>query len=109
MRCSEGRLGDPETVLDHIPGGRGHNGGRIAFGPDGMLYVTVGETRNLDLTQDLNSLAGKMLRMTPEAAYRETIRFPARLSILLVIAIAGTGMGRCRSAMGDGVRRRHLG
>ena len=65
MAYSEGALGEVQLVLDGLPGGRGHNGGRIAFGPDGMLYVTVGETRNPDLAQDRNSLAGKILRMTP--------------------------------------------
>ncbi|MCT7374077.1 PQQ-dependent sugar dehydrogenase [Chelativorans salis] len=65
MAYSEGVLGDVQIVLDGLPGGRSHNGGRIAFGPDGMLYATVGETRNPDLSQDPNSLAGKILRMTP--------------------------------------------
>lgn len=63
---AEGTLGNAEIILDGLPGGRAHNGGRIAFGPDGMLYATVGETRNPDLSQDLQSLAGKILRMTPE-------------------------------------------
>ena len=53
-------------IIDHIPGGRFHNGGRIAFGPDGMLYVTTGETFNAGLAQDLKSLGGKILRITPE-------------------------------------------
>ncbi|WP_319518893.1 PQQ-dependent sugar dehydrogenase [uncultured Martelella sp.] len=66
MPYAEGTLGDAEIILDGLPGGRAHNGGRIAFGPDGMLYATVGETRNPDLSQDLQSLAGKILRMTPE-------------------------------------------
>ncbi|MBY5775015.1 PQQ-dependent sugar dehydrogenase [Rhizobium leguminosarum] len=79
MRYSEGRLGNPQIVLDDIPGGRGHNGGRIAFGPDGMLYVTVGETRNLDLPQDLKSLAGKILRMTPDGRVPSDNPFPGSL------------------------------
>ncbi|RUU07933.1 PQQ-dependent sugar dehydrogenase, partial [Mesorhizobium sp. M6A.T.Ca.TU.002.02.2.1] len=65
MAYSEGALGEVQPVLDGLPGGRGHNGGRIEFGPDGMLYATVGETRNPNLSQDPNSLAGKILRMTP--------------------------------------------
>ncbi|MBB4005583.1 PQQ-dependent sugar dehydrogenase [Aurantimonas endophytica] len=65
MAYSEGELGEAQLVLDGVPGGRGHNGGRIAFGPDGMLYATVGETRNPNLSQDPSSLAGKILRMTP--------------------------------------------
>jgi glucose/arabinose dehydrogenase len=53
------------VIIDNIPGGRFHDGGRIAFGPDGMLYITAGETFNADLVQDLSSLGGKILRITP--------------------------------------------
>lgn len=54
------------VVIDNIPGGSFHDGGRIAFGPDGMLYITTGETFEARLAQDLSSLGGKILRMTPE-------------------------------------------
>lgn len=54
------------VLIDKIPGGRFHNGGRIAFGPDGMLYITTGETFQGSLAQDLNSLGGKILRLTPD-------------------------------------------
>jgi len=54
------------VIIDRIPGGRLHDGGRIAFGPDGLLYVTTGETFKGELAQDLQSLAGKILRLTPE-------------------------------------------
>ena len=54
------------VIIDKIPAGRFHNGGRIAFGPDGMLYITAGETFNADLAQDLNSLGGKILKITPD-------------------------------------------
>ena len=54
------------VIIDEIPAGRYHNGGRIAFGPDGMLYITTGETFNADLAQDVNSLGGKILRITPD-------------------------------------------
>ncbi|MFJ5712368.1 PQQ-dependent sugar dehydrogenase [Streptomyces sp. NPDC093105] len=60
------RLGAPEPVLTGIPKGVVHNGGRIAFGPDGMLYAGTGETGRTGLAQDRGSLGGKILRMTPE-------------------------------------------
>jgi len=51
------------VIIDGIPGGRVHNGGRIAFGPDGMLYITAGDTFDSALAQDLHSLGGKILRV----------------------------------------------
>jgi len=54
------------VLLDDIPGGRNHNGGRIAFGPDGHLYVSAGEIFKAELAQNLNSLGGKILRITEE-------------------------------------------
>jgi glucose/arabinose dehydrogenase len=61
-------LGEPEVVLDGIARASNHNGGRIAFGPDGMLYATTGDAAIPDLSQDPDSLNGKILRMTPEGA-----------------------------------------
>lgn len=60
------RLGEPSVVLDGIPAGFIHDGGRIAFGPDGYLYVTTGETGDPELAQDPDSLAGKILRITAD-------------------------------------------
>lgn len=60
------QLGAPQTILRGIPKGNIHNGGRIAFGPDHMLYAGTGETGNTGLAQDKASLAGKILRMTPD-------------------------------------------
>jgi glucose/arabinose dehydrogenase len=51
-------------LVDGIPGHRLYNGGRIAIGPDGHLYVTTGWTENREWPQRVDSLAGKILRVT---------------------------------------------
>ena len=70
------RLGDATTVLDGLPRNTFHDGGRIAFGPDGMLYVSVGDAGNRPAAQDRASLAGKILRVTPDGAVPEDNPFP---------------------------------
>lgn len=50
-------------LLDNIPSARFHDGGRIKFGPDGKLYITTGDATIPSTAQDLNSLAGKILRI----------------------------------------------
>ena len=71
-----GRATLDRTLLDDIPGAFNHNGGRIAFGPDGMLYVATGDTFASALAQDMNSLAGKILRLTPDGAIPADNPFP---------------------------------
>ncbi|MER7478216.1 PQQ-dependent sugar dehydrogenase [Streptomyces sp. NPDC126510] len=60
------QLGAPDTVFKGIPKGFIHNGGRIAFGPDKMLYAGTGESGDTGLSQDKDSVGGKILRLTPE-------------------------------------------
>lgn len=61
-----GGLGPAQVVLDGIPKGFIHDGGRLEFGPDGHLYVSTGETGDPALAQDRGSLAGKILRITTD-------------------------------------------
>ncbi|MEM0483391.1 MAG: sorbosone dehydrogenase family protein [Pyrobaculum sp.] len=60
------KLKEVKTLIDGIPGAYIHNGGRIRFGPDGMLYITTGDAADPRLAQDLSSLAGKILRVDEE-------------------------------------------
>ncbi|MHA6669292.1 PQQ-dependent sugar dehydrogenase [Homoserinimonas sp. A447] len=61
-------LGEASVVLSGIAKAGNHNGGRIKFGPDGMLYATSGDAGDASSSQDPESLNGKILRMTPEGA-----------------------------------------
>jgi aldose sugar dehydrogenase len=54
------------VIFDRIDASRNHNGGRIKFGPDNMLYIGTGDASSPDKSQDLKSPNGKLLRLTPE-------------------------------------------
>lgn len=58
--------GKPEVVFDGIAKNTYHNGGRIAFGPDGLLYVGTGDAGDTSSSQDADSVNGKILRLTPD-------------------------------------------
>lgn len=66
LQESNNRIIDSKTILDGIPGDDYRDGGRIKFGPDGKLYVSTGDASIPELSQDLNSLAGKILRINED-------------------------------------------
>lgn len=58
------KLTQLKTIWQQTPGGRGQPGGIVAFGPDGMLYLTVGDRMQPDTAQDPDNPRGKILRLT---------------------------------------------
>lgn len=54
---------ETETVLDGIPSGNVHHGGRLEIGPDDALYATIGDASDPEVAQDPDSFNGKIVRM----------------------------------------------
>ena len=64
------------VILDGIPGARNHDGCALGFGPDGKLYVTMGDAQEPERAQDLASLSGKVLRLDPDGGIPADNPFP---------------------------------
>lgn len=64
------------TILDRIPAAQYHAGSRLAFGPDGKLYITTGDATRREIAQDLKSLGGKILRLNDDGSIPSDNPFP---------------------------------
>ncbi|MFN3650129.1 MAG: PQQ-dependent sugar dehydrogenase [Armatimonadota bacterium] len=76
FRDRGGQAGEEQILLDNIPAAQFHDGGALGFGPDGLLYAGTGDAREPALSQDVESLAGKILRLTPEGRVPPDNPFP---------------------------------
>lgn len=71
----DSRLGERVVLLDNIPAAQIHDGGRLRFGPDGLLYASAGDAADANLAQDVASLAGKILRINRDGTVPRGNRF----------------------------------
>lgn len=76
MTVYDDKITDATTMLDKIPGAEFDDGGVIKFGPDGKLYIGTGDATDQNSTQDLNSLAGKILRINDDGSIPKDNPFP---------------------------------
>ncbi len=90
------QLGEPMVIIDNIAAANIHDGGRVKFGPDGKLYLTMGDAASPPVSQDLASNNGKILRMNDDGSLPADNPFPASFVYSL---------GHPQSA-GDGVAAR---
>jgi glucose/arabinose dehydrogenase len=76
-----GGVGTGLTTIFHAPAGSSHNGGRIMFGPDKRLYAVIGENGFSSNAQDLGTVLGKVVRMTPTGAVPSGNPLPGNYAI----------------------------
>ncbi|HXG04961.1 MAG TPA: PQQ-dependent sugar dehydrogenase [Candidatus Binatia bacterium] len=79
LTVRDGRAGEERVLVDDIPGASVHDGCRLKFGPDGKLYATTGDAGRRQLSQQRDSLAGKILRMNSDGSAPADNPFPGSL------------------------------
>lgn len=57
---------EPKVIIENLPAAQFHAGTRCRFGPDGKLYITVGDATQRELAQQMTTLAGKTLRLNDD-------------------------------------------
>jgi glucose/arabinose dehydrogenase len=72
----EGQAPAERVLIDDMPGASNHDGCRVKFGPDGKLYVTMGDAAQPPLAQDRESPAGKILRLNADGSVPGDNPFP---------------------------------
>jgi glucose/arabinose dehydrogenase len=68
---------DAMIIMDNIPASRGfHSGGAMAFGPDGKLYITVGDATEHIFAEDPSIVIGKVLRINKDGTIPQDNPYP---------------------------------
>lgn len=73
---SGGKAKLDKVLMDKLPGAQIHDGGRVKFGPDGMLYFTNGDASEPSVAQDVSKLAGKIFRIKPDGTVPQDNPYP---------------------------------
>ncbi|WP_406566422.1 PQQ-dependent sugar dehydrogenase [Jeotgalibacillus aurantiacus] len=76
LRLDDGVWTEEDLLLDEIPSGNVHHGGRLKMGPDDKLYATAGDAAEVDLAQEVDSLGGKILRLNLDGSVPYDNPFP---------------------------------
>ncbi|MGN7477791.1 PQQ-dependent sugar dehydrogenase [Solibacillus silvestris] len=76
LRLEDNSWHERKVLIDEIPSGTYHHGGRLKLGPDGKLYATAGDASSPEIAQDTKILGGKILRLNLDGSVPEDNPFP---------------------------------